>query len=270
MSIFNYSHYKSYLKDYIAALPKNGRGEIGKMAAAIDMHPTLMSMVISADRDFTYEQAFSLAEYLELTDLESEYLLLLIQHERAGTQKLKKHFKAKLEKIKSDSNKIANRFEHETKLNDQERSIFYSSWIFSAIRLFCSTSDDGKSLQEISERFMLPRQRIVEAIGFMLKSGLIVEHANNYKMGISRTYLENNSPHLPRHHMNWRAKAIQKSDHVQEDELMFTFPMSISRKDFSKVRETLAEALKEISRVVKDSPAEEVGCLNIDLFWIES
>ncbi len=269
MSIFNYSNYKSYLRAHISDLPRKGRGELGKMAAAIDMHPTLISMVISADRDFTYEQSFALSEYLQLTALEAEYSLLLVQHERAGTQKLKNHFKEKIAKIKSESNKMANRFEHEKKLSDQERSIFYSSWIFSAIRLFCSTSSKGKSLQEITERFSLPRNRVVVALDFMATAGLIVEELDHYKMGVSRTYLENDSPHLPRHHMNWRAKAIQKSDHVIEEELMFTFPMSISKKDFALVRELLADTLKEISRIVKESPAQEVACLNLDLFWVE-
>jgi hypothetical protein len=103
----------------------------------------------------------------------------------------------------------------------------------------------------------------------MLESGLVVLEKSRYKMGISRTFLENHSPHLPKHHMNWRAKSIQKSDHVSEEELMFTFPHSISKKDFQEVREILLEALKKISLIVKESPADDVACLNIDLFWLE-
>jgi len=269
MSIFNFKSYKQYLKSHIATLPKKGRGEIRKIATAIQMQPTLLSMVISGSRDLSAEQAFDLSKYLEHADLESEYFMALVQFERAGNPRLKMLYKTKIELIKSNSNKISNRFEHERKLSDQEKTIFYSSWIFSAIRLFCSTSTNGKSEQEIIERFQLSRKRVVEGLNFMVNSGLVVEQNNRFQIGVSRTYLENDSPHLPRHHMNWRAKAINKSDHVGENELMFTFPHSVSNKDFQQIREILVESLKKISMIVKDSPAEDVACLNVDLFWIE-
>lgn len=269
MSIFNFDSYKPYLKSYLSHLPRKGRGEITKIAAEIKMQSTLLSMVISGNRELSLEQAFDLSGYLQHTDLESEYFLALVQYERAGHQRLKAHFEEKIEKLKADANKMSNRFEHEKKLSDQERSVFYSSWIFSAIRLFCSTALNGKSIAEIIERFQLPRQRVVTAVNFMVASGLIIEENDRFQMGISRTFLENDSPHLPRHHMNWRTKALQKSDHVSEEELMFTFPHSVSKEDFQKIKEILAGSLKEISKIVKDSPAEDVSCLNIDLFWIE-
>lgn len=269
MAIFNFRSYKKYLKHYLGELPRKGRGEITKIAAEIKMQSTLLSMVISGSRDLSLEQAFDLSRYLQHTALESEYFLSLVQYERAGNQRLKTHFEGKIQRLRADSNKMSNRFEHEKKLSDQERSIFYSSWIFSAIRLFCSTAIDGKSVAEIHERFQVPRQRVIEALNFMISSGLVIEKNDRFQMGVSRTFLENDSPHLPRHHMNWRTKALQKSDHVSEEELMFTFPHSVSKEDFRKIKEILAGSLKEISQIVKDSPAEDVSCLNIDLFWIE-
>lgn len=269
MSIFIFNSYKKYLKNHIAHLPKRGRGEITKIAIEIKMQSTLLSMIISGQRELSLEQAFDLSKYLQHTDLESEYFLALVQYERAGNPRLKKHFEEKIEKLKYAANKISNQFDHEKKLSDQEKSIFYSSWIFSAIRLYCSTATNGKSVSEIAERFQIPRQRVIEALNFMSSSGLVISEKDRFQIGVSRTYLENDSPHLPRHHMNWRTKALQKSDHISEEELMFTFPHSISKSDFRKVRDILAGSLKEISKIVKDSPADDVSCLNIDLFWIE-
>jgi len=51
--------------------------------------------------------------------------------------------------------------------------------------------------------------------------------------------------------------------------MMFTSPVSLSREDFVKIRESLAGLLKSISQTVKDSPEEDIACLNIDFFWIE-
>lgn len=269
MSIFQFSSYRTYLKDYIVHLPKRGRGELSKIANEIRMHPTLLSMIISGERELTYEQGFDLSKYLQHTDLESDYFLLLVQLERAGNQRLKAHFKEKIQQIKIETNKISNRFDHDKKLSDEEKTIFYSSWLFSAIRLYCSTSTSGKTINDIIERFQIPRIRVVNVLNFLVNSGLVIQENDRFSLGVSRTFLENNSPHLPRHHMNWRSKAMQKSDHISGEELMFTFPHSVSKEDFQKIREILAESLTKISLLVKDSPAEDIGCLNIDLFWIE-
>jgi len=65
------------------------------------------------------------------------------------------------------------------------------------------------------------------------------------------------------------SKSLQQADQITEKELMFTSPISISKQDFEKVREQIVMFLKGFSKVVKDSPAEEIACLNIDLFWIQ-
>jgi len=269
MSLYNFSSYRAYLTDYIAHLPQKGRGEIKRMSQVIHIHPTLMSMILSGSRDLTAEQAFDLSHHLQHTDMEADYFLALVQLERAGNQRLKTHLKKSIEKIKSEATKISNRFEHERKLTDEERAVFYSSWIYSAIRLFCSTDEKGKTVSDIAARFDLPRQKVLEILNFLKATGLVTEQSDHFQLGISRTFLEHGSPHLPRHHMNWRVKSMQKIDRISDKELMFTFPLSISKTDFAKVREELAEVLKKISGIVKDSPAEDIGCLNMDLFWIE-
>jgi len=269
MSLYNFTSYRAYLSDHIAHLPQKGRGEIKRISQAIQIHPTLMSMILSGSRDLTTEQAYDLSSYLQHTDMESDYFLALVQMERAGNQRLKAHLKKNIEKLKTEATKISNRFEHERKLTNEERAVFYSSWIYSAIRLYCSTEENGKTAADIATRFDLPRPKVLEILSFLKTTGLVTEEKDHFKIGISRTFLEHGSPHLPRHHMNWRVKSMQKIDRISDQELMFTFPLSISKTDFAKVREELAEVLKKVSGIVKDSPAEDIGCLNMDLFWIE-
>lgn len=65
-----------------------------------------------------------------------------------------------------------------------------------------------------------------------------------------------------------RLKAIERSENLASEELMFTSPFSISKKDFNYLREEILKLIKSTSLVIKDSPAEEVACLNFDLIWI--
>src|SRR5438045_4018675 len=100
MSIYTFSNYKLFLKDYMRKKPRQGHGEISKMAKALNIHTTLMSMVLSRERDLTPEQTFDLCRYLELTELEADYLTLLVQIARAGSNSLREHLKRKLKAVK--------------------------------------------------------------------------------------------------------------------------------------------------------------------------
>jgi len=88
-------------------------------------------------------------------------------------------------------------------------------------------------------------------------------------MGPQRTHLESTSPLIQKHHSNWRLKALQRSDSLDPEELMYTSPVSLSREDFKIIREDLVLMIKKVLDRVHPSPAEEVACLNIDFFWVK-
>jgi uncharacterized protein (TIGR02147 family) len=269
MSIFEFKDYRAYLRDHIAHLPKKGRGELSKMALHLNVNTTLISQILSGTRDFSFEQAYSLSIFIGHSELETEYFSLLVQIERAGTAELKKYLQKKLELVKSEALKLSQRIFHEKKLTPQQRSTFYSSWIYSAVHLFASTKDKGVTLDEVTERFGLSKLRTKEVMEFLLTTGLCAEKNHRYVMGVQSTFVERGSPELLKHLSNWRLRAINKSEALAENELMYSGQFSLSKKDFEKLREQLANFLKEANQLVKDSPAEEIACLNLDWFWIQ-
>lgn len=267
MSIFEFNDYKAFLRTEIKSKPGAGRGELSRLADHLGVNATMVSQVMAGPKDFTLEQAKKVAEYFVLPKLETDYLLILVQIERSGTQDLKNYFREKREEIKKESLKISKRITSERKLTDLERSIFYSSHLYSAIHLFCSVND-GQSLESILEKFDISRVRAQEILQFLLSAGLCIQDKGLYKMGNQSTHVEKGSPFLIKHHSNWRIAAIQKSENIADEEMMFTANISLSQKDFVNIRETLMQTIQEISKTVKDSPAEEIANLNIDLFWI--
>jgi uncharacterized protein (TIGR02147 family) len=269
MSIFEFKDYRTYLRSYIRHLPRKGRGELSKIAKHLRINTTLLSQIMSSGREFSPEQALSLSEYLAHTEIETDYFALLVQHQRAGNSRLKKYLEKKLELMREEALKLSKRISHEKKLSDHERAIFYSSWIFSAIHLFTSTSQKGVTLDEIVARFSLPRNKAVDVMQFLLSSGLCIEKSGHYSMGVQSTFVERGSPYLLKHHSNWRLKAIQKSENLTERELQYSGQFSLSHRDFEALREKLADFLKTANELVKDSPAEEIASLNIDWFWID-
>lgn len=268
MSIFKHSDLAAFLRNYIKNLPKKGRGEASRIAKRLGVSSTLISQILNGQKVLTPEQTQDLAGYLGLLPLEADYLTFMIQKERAGTTDLKKYWTTKLNQLRDQSLKITNRVKVDKILSDEERATLYSSPLYSAISLFTSVGDKGKSLIDICDRFEITRARASEILKFLTDIGVCIEKNGSYFLGTQKTHLEWGSPHLLKHLNNWRSRAIVYSENLDETELMYTAPISLSRKDFSALREEMAGFIKKFLDTVHASPAEEIACFNMDFFWI--
>lgn len=268
MSLFETRDYRDYIRNWIAKQPKGGHGELSRIAAFLRINTAHLSQVMSARREFTPEQAHALSEYFGHNGLEIDYFMLLVQLARAGTPSLCHHIEKQLQKIKLESLSLANRITHERSLSEEQKTLFYSSWLFSAVHLFTSMSDKS-TLESISTRFAISKSRAAEILHFLVSSGLVSESEGVFTMGTQSTYIAKDSPHILKHHSNWRIKALQKMESLKTDELMYSGQFSISIDDFRTLREQIAEFLKNANVIVKDSRAETLASLNIDWFIIE-
>jgi uncharacterized protein (TIGR02147 family) len=268
MVLLNFDDYRVYLRSYLKKLPHKGRGELSKIAKYLRINTTWLSQILSGAKEFNIDQVIELGTYLDLSPIEIEYFFLLVQYERAGAHKTKSFIKNKIQNLKTESLKLQNQVPHEKKLDDSEKAIFYSSWIYSAIHLFISTQKTGVNLEDVIHEFQIKRTRALEILNFLLKSNLCCKTQEKFKISTQSTFIDRSSPFLHKHHSNWRIKAIEKSENLCDEELMFTAPISISKKDFMEVRDDLVLILKKISTRVQASNPELLANLNIDLFWI--
>lgn len=268
MDFSKITNYRLFIRSYLEKRSPNGRGEIGKLAHSIRVHSTFVSQVLAGTKDFNMEQSFGVADYLELTKIERKFFLLLVQRDRAGTKDLKNYFTAEIDELKSSLLQVSKRIKEHRSLSDEDRAVFYSSWLYSAIRLFCSVGS-GKKLEEICEQFHLGRKKALSYMDFLVNKDLVRLEMEYYTLGSLHTHLPSDSPFIVRHHMNWRTKALQRHENIAPEEIAFTAPMSISKKDFLVIREKILACIKDSIDVAKESKAEDVGFLNIDWLWIE-
>ena len=268
VDLFKYSDYRDFLRSWINQLPNNGRGELAKIARHLDINSTLLSQIMSGARDLSNEQALTLAKYLGLTKMNLEYFLLLIQLSRAGTYELKNHLQEKIADLQKNLKKFSNRVKSDKTFSDSEKSVFYSSWIYSAIHLFTSLNKNGTTSEDISQAFQLNRSKVNEIMEFLVQTKLCELQNDKYFMSEKSTFVPHGSSHWLRHHLNWRLKSIEMADLLTDDELMYTAQISVSKKDFEKIRELGIEFIKRIKNIVIPSPPEEIININIDLFNI--
>lgn len=266
MRVFEFDNYKEFLTAWIENRPKKGRGELQKISKHLNIHSTMVSHIVRGDKHLSLEHGCSLAEYLGLNDLETNYFLTLIQFDRAGSHLLRKRIQKNLEELKNKSQQIKNRLPSSAELKEEDKAIFYSHWLYSALRL-TTTIPEHDDRRKLLESFNFPANVVNEMLDFLLAKGLCVEENEQIKIGPSKTHLSKESPLVWKHHQNWRIKAFDRHQKLEDEELFFTSPLTISKKDMAVVREKIVQLIEQVSSVVDETEPERLACLNID--WVK-
>lgn len=265
INIFDFSDYRIFLREWIEEAKIRKASNLSRLAEALGVHSTFLSHVLSGSKNLSLEQATVLSEHLNQTKIEREYLFALLQLEKAGSHSLKKYWQERIKEIITEKNKMHRRFDKHHELTDTDRAIFYSSWLYVAAFL-ASAIDEGQNLDQIANTLNLTRDKADEIMQFLVSVGICKESKGLFMLGETHVHVPNESPFVVKHHTSWRMKAVQKMDSRTTEELFFTSPMSIARKDFDAIREKINFVIKEIVDIAKESKAEEIVCLNIDFF----
>ncbi|MBL6991518.1 MAG: TIGR02147 family protein [Bacteriovoracaceae bacterium] len=266
MNIFKFQSYKKYILSYVKSLPNGGRGELSKIARALRIHNTTLSQVLKGSKNINLEQALELTNYLILNERETEYLLMLVSYERAGSIKLKKYLLSQIVKLKNDANtKLVFEKLPESELSEESKSTFYSFWGYSGIRVLCSIP--GKqTVEAISTYLGLSNKKVKKILDFLVEKGLCIRQNDKFLPGPAHTHISANDTFIGPHRLNWRAQAIGRFGRLDKGEFAFSAPMTLSKKDFLEVRSKINNLISEIIEIAKDSKPEVPACLNID--WI--
>ncbi len=265
VSIFDFTNYRIFLKAWIESHGTKSHGLKSRMAQACEVSSTLMSLVLKGEKSLSPEQALSLSEFLALGDLETEFFLRTVDLDRAGTPKLRQRISKKLKILVDQSKQLSNRVKKDLELNDESKAIYYSSWIYVAIRNL--TSIEGfQTPQALASRLQLPQKLVTDALEFLVRSHLCQLSDQGYTYGPALIFLPKESPFVNQHHHNWRQKSLETMSLRRETDLFITAPVSMSRIDAEKVKGLMLTAFESAMKIVRPSPSEEVFCLNLDWF----
>ena len=172
------------------------------------------------------------------------------------------------EQIRVQANELKSRVPEARELTEQDRATYYSSWQYAVVRLL-TMIDEYQTSSTIAARLGLSVSRTQSILDFLVSRGLCSESKGRYKRTDKNTHVEAGSPLSVRHHQNWRAKSLELLEKSSRDELSFTAPLCIAKKDAAKIRSILADAVSEIGKAVSASPEpEEIFYVGIDFLKV--
>ncbi|MDG0817128.1 TIGR02147 family protein [Bdellovibrio svalbardensis] len=264
VSIFHYQDYKQFYNAWVENQPREGFGEYRRLAQALGVSTTMVSQVFKGEKHLSLELASEMCDYLRLEDDETDFFLLLVDYCRAGSFKLQKRFLRQIKARQDKSKKLENRVKT-NELSEEARNVFYSSWLYSGMRLLVDTGKYN-DVEALASYLNLPRNHVQKILDFLLANNLLVEDKHRLKLGTARTHVGSSSPLVNRHHQNWRIQAMGKIQQNKDEDFFYTGPMVLSQEVADWIRQELPAFVERLNAKLIPSPSEVVRCLNIDWF----
>ncbi len=263
-SIFNYDTYVEYLKFISGGKARSGFW--ASVAKAADVNSAFISQIVTGKKHLSLEQAEKISRFLNLTNVETEYFLILIQKDRAGTHQLKKFFEKKILDFKEKyQSNIKSRLENFEELSESEQAAYYSHWIYSAVHI-AITIPSLRNAKSISEFMNYDKNLIADALEYLNLVGLVKNNNGEYLPTKKMVHLSRQSNLIRQHHVNWRLKALNTIEFLKDENIHYSVVVSLSEKDFHLFKEKLIKLIKEFMSTVKDSPEEILSAFNFDFF----
>lgn len=265
LNIFEYSSYSEYINDWIASQGQGGYGIKGKMSRALEVSSTFISLMLKNQKTLTPDQASDLCDFIGLTEIESDFFHLLVEYERAGKFRYKEKIIKKISFLKDQANKIGRRVQRHKELTDEQKAIYYSTWLYTGIRNL-SAVPQYSNANDIAKKLNLDQSLVNKVIKFLIENDLCQEKNGKISYGPASLHVDKDSPFVNKHHQNWRLQGIQKMENRYDSDVFFTSPMSLSKETAEQIKKMIPHFIQEVMKIVGPSPSEITTCLNIDWF----
>ena len=265
LSVFEYSYYKKFILDWIESIPNGGRGLRKSLADAMGCQTPFITHVLSGDYQFSPEQIESCARWMELADRESEFLMLLVLKQRAGTKKLSEFFSRQISLRREQESILQERLKIDSTLTLEDQYVYYSTWLYAAIHM-ALLIPQLRTFQSLQDYFHIPAEQLKKVLDFLVDHQLVKVTKNEYQVLKPVLHLGKRSTLLTQHHMQWRVRSMEEFAKNKTESLHYSGVMSLSKEDYEWVREKMSHLLSDVVQRLKNSPDEKLAALNMDWF----
>jgi len=268
MHIMDYICYKEFTQSWVLLQPKKGYGMWGKIAECLGKNSVQVSQIFKGDRDLGLDQSYLLTKFMKLTPLETKYFMAMVSHGHSGHFEAKEYWLDQLKSISGQFSNVKNRIKgKENELSKKDQSVFYSSWIYSAVRICCDIPKFNHP-SEIASYLGVSVRLVEEALQFLISVGLVKKvGTNKLEVGATKTHVSKISPHVRSHWKNWHLKAISKFEEaVEKDHLFFSATTAVDKKTAKEIKKILLDSTEKSFKTLESSKSEVVYTLNIDWF----
>ncbi len=237
-------------------------GRFRRLAALLNVHPTMITHIFRGDAHLTPEQAIRIAGHFHLAGRERDALVLQVLHDRSSDFEARAYFRRRLDAMSTGTEWPRGAAQPPA---DASAAAIHSSWEAQAIWLLLGTraawTEEG-----LASALGLGAETTRWLLRNLAHSGAV--KSENGRWLRSDTELPHRLPPSleDQHRMHWRAGALAKGRGGAPGDLLLSHPVLIGRQESSRLRILLADIAAEVAGSAKCAAPEELWCLNLD--WV--
>lgn len=267
-SIFDHKSQYSYLS---LRLNQRGPGQLKgiktRFASQLRIQPAYLSQVLAQKYALSLEQADLANQFFDHSSEESEFFLLLVSHDRAGTASLRNHFETQIASVLKRRQLVVERLGRKMEISDEVKSIYYSSWLYSAMHIGC-TIPRLRTRKAVAQELSISTEQAGKILDFLENNSLLKKQGGEYLTTESWVRLDKESPHINKHHANWRQKAIQSIDTQTNEDLHYSGVFSMDAATAAKIKDGFLEYIKSQLKNIETAKEENLFTIGLDFFQV--
>ena len=265
-SLFSHDDYQTYLKERLQSSDE-AWGNVTRAAKAANCQRSYLSRVMNGHIHLTPDHAFKLSRYWELSPLEENYFLGLVEKARAGSKEYREHIEAKLFSLKQENENLSKRLERSSIEPGEKELTYYSAWYWSALHILVSIPQ-FQTVSEISKKLNLSPETVQSSLSTLQKFGLVKFENQKWRFSSTDIHIGKNSLLVGLHHNNWRQRALLHAQEKANSGIHYTTVQTMSRSAVEKIKQMLLQFIDESSKVAGPSKEEELVCITCDFFQV--
>ena len=272
MENYNFRDYRLLIKDHYLKLHGKEFGMISKLSKICGCHGPYISRVLKKEADLSLEQANNLCEFFKWSEEYSDFFLLLVQAERAGSIELKARLNRKINRIIDSKNRVSKIIEEENLAHNAQNEIEFSSIYYqnclNALVHMASGLEKIKNVDDLTNLLNFSREEISQCLDFLKKYD-VVKQKNGDLFDNRRLHLSKQSPFLISHHRNWRNRADQNLQKNNPNDIHYTSLFSVNKEDYLNIKNMIVAFIDQSRKVIRSSENEtQIVNLNLDYYLL--
>lgn len=244
-----------------------------EMAKFIRVQKPYLSKVLNKRADFSSDQMFMACEYLNFSEEESEYLMLLLEYDRTTYQVRKKKILVEIQKIqdsKRDSkNVIAKEIQNLTAVDFDSSSIsdYYLDPLIQIVHIFLLIPRFVKHPKLIAENLSITEENVQDILKKLVDLKIIEIKDNKIEVIVRTMHLPRESKLVPVNHQMMRQFALYRMSRLPwnlKKSWMVTF--NSNEESRKKMELEFNLFLEKVRKISSEGPKTDCYQLSFDLF----
>ncbi|MGZ6441866.1 MAG: DUF4423 domain-containing protein [Pseudobdellovibrionaceae bacterium] len=266
-SPFNYSNYREYLSNIMDERKQRGETK-AELARIIGCQAAYLSQVMGEKVDLTEEHLLRLSEHLEFSEIETEYLLLLLRLSKAGTQNLKNFLEKQRVKMNKSAEELEPRLSSKKNAISEEGKAYYtSSWLPSVIHA-ATSCPHLKTVESMAKRLGLAERDISFHLERLEKYKLVQFNEGQWNYLGGSLHFSKNSPQDLQLQTARRLLALNHLSFKRESDIHYSVVYATDESTARELRKYLLDTIEHVHKSVEPTESKELYSLCIDVFKV--